>query len=105
MHQDVTAQAWIREHRWAQVREQQVAAATRHWVHALNQDLADKGVYAGLLLVAGVVEGSQAQREAVRLGMDLTAIPTVSPADLADAHFDLFTTRDRVERIVPRNAS
>ncbi|MGW8780212.1 hypothetical protein ACWGNM_19440 [Streptomyces sp. NPDC055796] len=26
LHQDVTAQAWIREHRWAQVREQQAAA-------------------------------------------------------------------------------
>ncbi|MFJ1601512.1 hypothetical protein [Streptomyces sp. NPDC088261] len=27
LHQDVTAQAWIREHRWAQVREQQAAVA------------------------------------------------------------------------------
>ncbi|MEU3188668.1 hypothetical protein ABZ707_31395 [Streptomyces sp. NPDC006923] len=27
LHQDITAQAWIREHRWAQVREQQAAAA------------------------------------------------------------------------------
>ncbi|GGV53550.1 hypothetical protein GCM10010245_84600 [Streptomyces spectabilis] len=27
LHQNVTAQAWIREHRWAQVREQQAAAA------------------------------------------------------------------------------
>lgn len=27
LHQDVTAQAWIREHRWAQVREQQAASA------------------------------------------------------------------------------
>ncbi|MEH0467128.1 hypothetical protein [Streptomyces acidiscabies] len=27
LHQDVTAQAWLREHRWAQVREQQAAAA------------------------------------------------------------------------------
>ncbi|MGW6602441.1 hypothetical protein [Streptomyces sp. NPDC055036] len=27
LHQDVTAQAWIREHRWAQVRERQAAAA------------------------------------------------------------------------------
>lgn len=27
LHQDVTAQAWIREHRWAQIREQQAAAA------------------------------------------------------------------------------
>ncbi|MFC8926832.1 hypothetical protein ACFT43_13285 [Streptomyces albidoflavus] len=26
LHQDVTAQAWIREHRWAQMREQQAAA-------------------------------------------------------------------------------
>ncbi|MEW2709067.1 hypothetical protein AB0948_29320 [Streptomyces koyangensis] len=26
LHQDVTAQAWIREHRWAQIREQQAAA-------------------------------------------------------------------------------
>ncbi|MFD9794216.1 hypothetical protein ACFWXK_25070 [Streptomyces sp. NPDC059070] len=27
LHRDVTARAWIREHRWAQVREQQAAAA------------------------------------------------------------------------------
>ena len=27
LHQDVTAQGWIREHRWAQIREQQAAAA------------------------------------------------------------------------------
>ncbi|MFG3142435.1 hypothetical protein ACGFZA_40290 [Streptomyces sp. NPDC048211] len=26
LHQDVTAQAWVREHRWAQIREQQAAA-------------------------------------------------------------------------------
>ncbi|WP_328939167.1 SDR family NAD(P)-dependent oxidoreductase [Streptomyces tauricus] len=82
-----------------------VASATRHWVHALHQDLAGRGVYAGLLLVAAVVDGSQGQREAVRLGVDLSAIPTVSPADLADAHFDLFTARDRVERIAPHGAS
>ncbi|MFD3937846.1 hypothetical protein ACFWSF_24100 [Streptomyces sp. NPDC058611] len=29
LHQDVTAQAWIREHRWVQVREQQAAAQAR----------------------------------------------------------------------------
>jgi len=82
-----------------------VAAATRHWVHALNQDLASTGVYAGLLLVAAVVDGSRGQREAGALGMDLSAIPTVAPADLADVQFDLFTRRDRVERIAPRNGS
>ncbi|GAA0899543.1 MULTISPECIES: SDR family NAD(P)-dependent oxidoreductase [Streptomyces] len=82
-----------------------VAAATRHWVHALNQDLAATGVYAGLLLVGAVVDGSQGQREAEALGIDLTALPTVAPADLADVYFDLFTKRDHVEQIAPQNAS
>ncbi|MGW6875853.1 hypothetical protein ACWGHA_26335 [Streptomyces xanthophaeus] len=39
LHQEVIAQAWIREHRWAQVREQQAAAQARAEAAAAQQDL------------------------------------------------------------------
>ncbi|MFF3497283.1 hypothetical protein ACFYWS_38820 [Streptomyces sp. NPDC002795] len=41
LHQDVTAQAWIREHRWAQVREQQAAAAQARAEAAAAQPAVD----------------------------------------------------------------
>ncbi|OKJ07644.1 hypothetical protein AMK21_32095 [Streptomyces sp. CB00316] len=41
LHQDVTAQGWIREHRWAQVRERQAAAAQARAEAAAGQPAND----------------------------------------------------------------
>jgi short-subunit dehydrogenase len=77
-------------------------AAARNYVHSLHGEVADKGVYAGALIVDAMIAGS-AIHQAIASG-ELTlnlpegfVNPTVDPADLADGLWDLLTKRDRVE--------
>jgi NADP-dependent 3-hydroxy acid dehydrogenase YdfG len=71
------------------------AAGLRNYVHTLHETAADKGIYAGLLIVGGLVEGSEAQ---ARFGD--RGIPTLEPADLAQVFWDMHTGRDQVERLI-----
>lgn len=83
-----------------------VMAATRNYVYSLHGELADKGVYAGTLVVGAVIARS-AGHQAILAGdleFDLPPgleLPVVDPADLADRYWNLFTKRDRVEEIYP----
>ena len=81
-------------------------AAARNYLHSLHGEIADKGVYAGVLTVNGMIAGSGAHRAIAsgELTLDLPegfVIPTVDPADLADALWELLTKRDRVEITYP----
>jgi NADP-dependent 3-hydroxy acid dehydrogenase YdfG len=71
------------------------AAGLRNYVHTLHEAAADKGIYAGLLMVGGLVVGSEAQ---ARFGD--RNIPTLDPADLAQVFWDMHTARDQVEHLV-----
>lgn len=71
------------------------AAGLRNYVHTLHEVAADKGIYAGLLMVGGLVVGSEAQAR-----FDGRGIPVLDPADLAQAFWDMHTHRDQVERLV-----
>ncbi|WP_173129182.1 SDR family oxidoreductase [Kibdelosporangium persicum] len=72
------------------------AAGLRNYVHALHGEVAEQGVYAGLLIVGGIVRGSEAQQRFVPDG----GFPMLEPDDLARHWWDLYTTRDQVERVV-----
>jgi len=60
------------------------SAALRNWVLNLNQELADKGVYA-VHVAIGVWMGS--------------ADPHDEPAAVAERYWDLYTTRDQAELV------
>lgn len=93
-----------------------VMAAARNYLFSLNAELADTGVYAGTLSIAALIANSAAA-EAVEaqtgapVGTEpLTMpngfeLPVVDPADLAEHYWDMYTKRDRVERIHPEPAA
>jgi hypothetical protein len=78
-------------------------SAQRNYAYVLNRSLADRGVYAGTVTVAGlilrsatgdgVLAGPHDQRAAL-------APLLVDPDDIADLYWDMVTRRDRVEEIV-----
>lgn len=81
-------------------------AALLHHVHNLHASLAGDGVYAGALLIAGLIDGSEIQQllrtgGASHLpdGVELS-IPLIEPARLADSYWDMYASRDRVELLV-----
>jgi len=77
-----------------------VGAAARAYLHNLHADLADTGVYAGLVQVAGLVGESDAAKF-VTENWDPGLLPEpLDPADLADALWDLYLKHDRFEEVV-----
>jgi NAD(P)-dependent dehydrogenase (short-subunit alcohol dehydrogenase family) len=85
---------------------QPAMAAVRHYLHSLHGEVAAKGVYVGALTVNGMIDGSAADLaiKSGQLKFDLPegfVIPTIDPADLADALWNMFTKRDRIEIAYP----
>jgi short-subunit dehydrogenase len=78
-----------------------VMAAARNWIQSLHGEVAGEGVYAGTLTVAAWIEGSAAHEAASKHDPALGGSPVVSPAELAEQYWDLFTKRDSAERIHP----
>ncbi|MGW0582293.1 SDR family NAD(P)-dependent oxidoreductase [Streptomyces sp. NPDC002920] len=87
-------------------------AGARNYLYSLNAELADKGVYAGTLSVAALIANSaaavavEAQTGAPVGTEPITMpngfeLPVVDPDDLAEHYWDMYTKRDRVERIHP----
>nr|WP_042179598.1 SDR family NAD(P)-dependent oxidoreductase [Kibdelosporangium sp. MJ126-NF4]CEL13903.1 putative short chain dehydrogenase [Kibdelosporangium sp. MJ126-NF4]CTQ88271.1 putative short chain dehydrogenase [Kibdelosporangium sp. MJ126-NF4] len=72
------------------------AAGLRNYVHTVREELAGTGVYAGLLLVGGMVRGSEAQR---RFMAD-ERVPMLDPRALAEDLWDMYTAGDQAERVV-----
>jgi short-subunit dehydrogenase len=77
-----------------------VAAGARHYLHNLHANLADTGVYAGLVQVAGLVGYSDAARRVIENWDPATLPEQLNPADLADAMWDLYLKRDRFDEVV-----
>ncbi|MFI8008236.1 SDR family NAD(P)-dependent oxidoreductase [Streptomyces sp. NPDC086010] len=78
-----------------------VMAAARNWILSLHGELAAHGVYAGTLSVAAWIEGSAGHLAASDADPGLAGHPTVTAAELADQYWDLYTRRDRPERVHP----
>jgi NADP-dependent 3-hydroxy acid dehydrogenase YdfG len=76
------------------------AAAARAYLHNLHVSLADTGVYAGLVQIAGMVGGSESADHVAR-EWDPAVLPDpLDPADLAETAWDLYAKRDRFEATV-----
>lgn len=77
-----------------------VGAAARAYVYNLHADLADTGVYAGLVQVASLVGESDAAKFVME-NWDPNVLPEpLDPADLAGTLWDLYRKRDRFEDVV-----
>jgi NAD(P)-dependent dehydrogenase (short-subunit alcohol dehydrogenase family) len=75
------------------------AAAARHYLHTLHTDLADTGVYAGLLQISGPVADSDAGNYVLE-NYDPALLPEPqNPDELADAIWDLYLKRDRFDQV------
>jgi len=72
-------------------------AAARAYLHNLHAELADTGVYAGLVQVAGMVGGSESADHLAREWEPAALPEPLDPADLAEAAWDLYAKRDRFE--------
>ena len=80
-------------------------AAGRNYFGSLHGEVADKGVYVGALTISALIAGSAGHRVLtsgeVETGMDLSKIPTVDPADLADLLWTMAIKRDQAEAAFP----
>src|SRR5258706_494705 len=74
-------------------------AAARHYLHTLHTDLADTGVYAGVLQISGPVGDSDAGNYVIETYGAANLPEPQKPADLADAMWDLYLKRDRFDQV------
>jgi short-subunit dehydrogenase len=84
-----------------------IGAALRSYAHALNAELAPRGIYAGTLLIGALIEGSAAHRNAAAWSTDTgqTELPVVTAGELADRYWDMYVKRDRAEdEVTPEHA-
>jgi short-subunit dehydrogenase len=77
-------------------------AAQRNYLQSLHAELADSGVYVGMLYVGAVIERSAFHAQLDGGGRDWG--PTVDPALLADVLFDMHRTRSPAETRYPLSA-
>ncbi|MBB5627147.1 SDR family NAD(P)-dependent oxidoreductase [Sphaerisporangium krabiense] len=76
-------------------------AALRNYVHTLNESLAGTGVYAGAVNIGALIEGSVPHQGVTASGQPLDFDPEVIHPDVfADAFWELYERRDRVEILV-----
>ena len=79
-------------------------AAQRNYLQALHAEVAEKGVYVGMLYVGAAIAHSafHAEREAAKAaGQPVWEMPTVDPAHLAALLWTMHRTRGQSEAIYP----
>jgi NADP-dependent 3-hydroxy acid dehydrogenase YdfG len=74
-----------------------VAAALRTYALTLNAALAASGVYAGALVIGGLIQGGDIHRLATAGVDQASGYPVLDPAVIADTAWTLSTRRDRPE--------
>ncbi|MFF5404357.1 SDR family NAD(P)-dependent oxidoreductase [Streptomyces misionensis] len=79
-------------------------SAARNWLYSLNGELADIGAYAGTLSIAAFIARSE-MGEIAATSLPEGVGPLVDPDDLAEHYWNLYTKRDRIERIHPEPAA
>lgn len=76
------------------------AAAARHYLQTLHADLADTGVYAGLLQISGPVRGSDAGNFVLDTYGAANLPEPQNPDELADALWDLYIKRETFDELM-----
>jgi NAD(P)-dependent dehydrogenase (short-subunit alcohol dehydrogenase family) len=72
------------------------SAALRMYVLTLAASLAEKGVYAGILTIGGLVERGDIHRMLTEQGMPL---PTLDPDEIAATAWRMYVSRDEAEAV------
>src|ERR1700739_4386887 len=72
----------------------------RSYVHTLNSELSETGVYAGALLIGATIENSQTPRSGTARAIGERPQTVVQAGNLADHLWDMYTKRDRPEDVV-----
>ena len=77
------------------------SAALRNYVVTLNAGLAGTGVYAGSLIVGGLIERGDIHRLVVSQPEQFGGVPveTLDPDDIAETAWELYAKRDRAEAV------
>jgi NADP-dependent 3-hydroxy acid dehydrogenase YdfG len=77
------------------------AAALRNYAVTLNAALADKGVYAGTLIIGGVVERGDIHQAVQSKPEQFGSLAghTLDPDDIAETAWQMFVKRDRAEEV------
>ena len=79
-------------------------AAQRNYLQALHAEVAEKGVYVGMLYIGAAIEHSTFHTEmekAKAAGDPVWEMPTVDPVHLADLLWTMHRTRGRPEAVYP----
>jgi short-subunit dehydrogenase len=79
-------------------------AAQRNYLQALHAEVAEQGVYVGMLYIGAAIEHSAFHIEleqARAAGKPVWEMPTVDPARLADLLWSMHRTRERREVVYP----
>ena len=79
-------------------------AAQRNYLQSLQTEVADKGVYVGMLYIGALIENSafhSETEEAKAAGAGRDWGPTVNPAHLADMLWDMHRTKSLAETTYP----
>lgn len=83
-------------------------AAQRNYLQSRHAEVADQGVYVGMLYIGAIIENSDFHiqtEEAKRAGADRAWGPTVNPAHLADLLWNMHRTKGAAETIYPERRS
>jgi NADP-dependent 3-hydroxy acid dehydrogenase YdfG len=80
-------------------------AGARNYLRTLHDEIAAHGVQVSVVHVAALVLGSAGHTAMtsgeLAGGLDLSQIPQVEPADIADAFWKMYTNRDQFEQQIP----
>lgn len=74
-----------------------VMAATRNWLFTLAHELHDSGVLVGAVAVGASIERSEMAENAGSAGVEF---PTIDPDEIADAYWQMLTSRDGTEVVL-----
>jgi short-subunit dehydrogenase len=79
-------------------------AAQRNYLQSLHAEMADKGVYVGMLYIGAIIENSAFHTQtaqAKNAGAGRNWGPTVNPAQLADLLWNMHSTKSPAETSYP----
>ncbi|MBU1054310.1 MAG: SDR family NAD(P)-dependent oxidoreductase [Proteobacteria bacterium] len=75
----------------------------RSYAHSLHRTLKKDGVYAGMMLISGLVDkgdGSLQEPKAPPPPTPESSMPLISAYSIAESFWDMYTKRDRIDQIV-----